>query len=235
MDCMPPMANDPLDDAALADLIACPTCDLLHVALIPKVGERATCRRCHSVLIAPRAGAYLQVVALALTVVILMIGATFFPFLDVNVSGVANASSVFDAALAFVDGGIMVALAVAVALLIVLIPVSRSLLVLYTVAPMALGRAPWPNAAGAFRLAENLRPWSMAEIFVLGCAVALVKVGDIARVGYGPAFWMFAALVVVIVLQDGLISRWMIWRDLDPANRAAKRLRRAPRSVRPPA
>ncbi|EKE45640.1 Paraquat-inducible protein A [Oceaniovalibus guishaninsula JLT2003] len=205
----------------LEDIIACPQCDTLHVARIPALGQRAICRRCGYVLIAPRRGAYLRTIALALTVTILMIGATFFPFLDVRVAGMSNASSLFDTALAFVDGGIMTALSVAVAALIVLIPVLRSLLVLYVVAPLAIDRAPLPQAAAAFRLSENLRPWSMAEIFVIGCAVALVKVGDLARVGYGPAFWMFAALVVVILLQESLISRWMIWRDLDPKNRPA--------------
>ena len=35
----------------------------------------------------------------------------------------------------------------------------------------------------AFRLAEALQPWSMAEIFVIGCAVALVKIADLAEHG----------------------------------------------------
>ena len=55
----------------------------------------------------------------------------------------------------------------------------------------------------------------MAEIFVIGVAVALVKISDLARVDYGPAFWMFAALVVVITIQDGYMCRWSIWKSLD--------------------
>ena len=54
----------------------------------------------------------------------------------------------------------------------------------------------------ALRLAEGLRPWSMAEVFAIGCAVSLVKIADLAHVSLGPAFWMFAALVVVTVAQD---------------------------------
>lgn len=199
----------------LDEMIACPQCDALYHARMPGEGERAVCLRCHTVLISTRRGAYLRVIALALAVMILMTGATFFPFLDVTVAGLSNKASVFDAAMSFMDGGWMVALSAATALLIVVIPVLRAFLVIYTLVPLVLDRPPLPAARRAFRWAEDLRPWSMAEIFVIGCAVALVKVADLAQVGFGPAFWMFAALVVVIVLQDNAMDKWTIWRSLD--------------------
>ncbi|WOI55617.1 paraquat-inducible protein A [Palleronia sp. LCG004] len=203
------------DQNHLSDLIACPQCDALYEAYEPGNGERFLCRRCHHTLIAPRNGAFVHVVALAVTVMILMIGATFFPFLGINAQGITNRASVFDAALAFLDGGWMVGLSFAVAALIILIPVLRAGLVIYVIAPLALGRAPLHGARKAFRWSEDLRPWSMAEIFVIGVAVALVKVSDLARVEYGPAFWMFAGLVVVIVLQDATMCRWTIWKTLE--------------------
>jgi paraquat-inducible protein A len=198
----------------IEDLIACPQCDALHAAVTPNSGERAVCVRCKTVLIQPRKGAGLRIIAMALAIMILMFGATFFPFLRVRVAGLTNASSVFDAALAFVDGP-MIALSVGVAMVIVLIPVLRAFLVIYVLAPVVFDRAPWPGASRAFRWAEELKPWSMAEIFVIGVAVALVKVSDLARVDYGPAFWMFAALVLVITFQDGYMCRWSIWKSLE--------------------
>lgn len=212
------MTDSPISAPDEGELIACPQCDAIYTAAAPGMGERAVCARCRTVLIAPKRGAFLRVIALAVTVMILMLGATFFPFLEVRVAGLSNASSVFDAALAFVDGP-MVALSVAVVALIVFIPVLRAMLVVYVLAPLVAGRAPLPAATRAFRWSETLRPWSMAEIFVIGVAVALVKVSDLARVDYGPAFWMFAALVVVNVLQDGYMCRWMIWKALDREGR----------------
>lgn len=219
-----PQLNEPVATTAAPkdgpeEWIACPQCDALFTATVPALGERACCTRCQTVLIAPRRGAFLRVIAFAITVMILMIGATFFPFLQVRVAGMRNAASVFDAVLAFVDGP-MVALSVAVAALIVLIPVMRAALVVYVLFPLTIGRAPYRGAAWAFRLAEVLRPWSMAEIFVIGCAVALVKISDLAHVDYGPAFWMFGSLVVVIGLQDSSMCRWTIWKALDPETRA---------------
>lgn len=199
----------------LNDLIACPQCDALHRAEMPPDGERARCRRCHAVLIAGREIAYARVIALAVTVVILMVGAIFFPFLSVHVAGLSNKSSVFGAALAFFDGSYMTALSLAVLAMIVAIPLLRAALVIYVLAPLTMNRPPWPGAIPAFRWSEDLRPWSMAEIFIIGVAVALVKIAELARVDYGPAFWMFAALVVVNMLQDGFISRWTIWKTLE--------------------
>jgi paraquat-inducible protein A len=200
--------------SAVEELIACPHCDALHHVELPQSGERAICRRCGTVLIAPRAGAYLHILLLAVTIMILMIGAIFFPFLELRAAGLHSHSSVFDAARAFAQGE-TAPLAVAVAALIVLIPIMRVMLLAYVLMPLVLGRRASRHAAVAFRLSEDLRPWSMAEIFVVGVAVALVKVADLAHVVLGPAFWMFAALVVVSVLQDTLMCRWSLWHTLE--------------------
>ena len=208
--------TDPAGLGPLDTLIACPRCDALYRIEVPEPGQRAVCRRCHTVLIAPRAGAFLHIVLLALTITILMFGAIFFPFLQLRVAGVTHATSVFDAALAFA-GGPMVALAVATAALIVLIPVLRVLLLVYVIGPLVIGRRALPRAAEAFRVADALKPWSMAEIFAIGTAVALVKITDLAEVQFGPAFWMFAGLVLVTVLHDGLMDRWSVWRALEEA------------------
>ena len=208
-------ATFPQLPAPVDELIACPQCDALHVARVPPEGQRAICRRCRAVLIAPRIGAYGRILMLAITVMILMFGATFFPFLQLRVAGLRSNASVFDAAHTFAEGT-MAPLAVAVVALIVLIPVLRVGLIVYVLAPLVAGRPPARHAAAAFRLSEDLKPWSMAEIFVIGVAVALVKLADLAQVVLGPAFWMFAALVVVTVLQDGFMCRWTIWRSLEP-------------------
>lgn len=198
----------------LTTLIACPQCDALYHAKSPAPGERAVCHRCHTVLIAPRRGAGARVIALAIASVILVFGALFFPFLQIRVAGFSSDATVLDAALAF-SGGPLVVLSLAVAALIVFLPLTRMLLTLYVLIPVVLDRPPARHAMRAFRLSEALRPWSMAEIFVIGCAVALVKIADLARVDIGPAFWMFIILVVLIVVQDTLMCRWSVWKSLE--------------------
>ena len=203
-----------LADARLDRLIACPVCDALHqMAEVPDGGQ-ARCRRCHAVLMAPRAGAMTQIVMLAATALVLMVAAVFFPFLELRAGTFVQRSSVFDAVLAFSDG-LLVPLSFAVAALIVVLPALRLSAILYTIGPMMIGHAPMPKAAQAFRLAEALKPWSMAEIFIVGVAVALVKVAGLAAVSMGPAFWAFVALVLITTFKDTFMCRLTIWKTLE--------------------
>lgn len=200
--------------ADLETLIACPHCDALYKATSPQPGERAVCSRCHTVLIAPRRGAGARVIALALASLIMVLGALFLPFLQIRVAGFSSDATVLDAALAF-SGGPLVVLSLAVAALIIFLPLTRLILTLYVLVPVVLDRPPARHAMQAFRLSEALRPWSMAEIFVIGCAVALVKIADLARVDVGPAFWMFIVLVILVIIQDTLMCRWSVWKSLE--------------------
>ncbi|QFT93671.1 Paraquat-inducible protein A [Roseovarius sp. THAF9] len=198
----------------LDDMIVCPQCDAAYSLRRPDVGERARCARCGTALITPRRKAGLQIIALSLTVAILIVAATVFPFLTITAAGTSNSVSILDAALAFSDGP-LIALSLATAALIVFVPLARVLLSMYVLVPIVLDRPPARGATQAFRLSEAMRPWSMAEIFAIGCAVALVKITDLADVGFGPAFWMFCALVFLVVVQDNFLCRWSVWNSLE--------------------
>jgi paraquat-inducible protein A len=198
----------------LDDLIVCPQCDAAYKLRKPEHGERAVCQRCHKVLIAPRRNAGMRIIAIGLAAVFLIIGAAVFPFLTIDAAGNKNAVSILDAALAF-SGGPMILLSFTTAALIVFIPLLRVLLILYVLLPVVLDSPPARHAIMAFRLSEAMRPWSMAEIFAIGCAVALVKVADLAQVGFGPAFWMFGILVALVIAQDSFMCKWSIWNSLE--------------------
>ena len=199
------------------ELIVCPQCDATYRLARPSHGERAVCQRCHKVLIAPRRKAGMQIIAVSLAVVILIVAATVFPFLQISAAGKSNAVSILDAALSFA-GGPLILLALLTAALIIFVPLLRMLLTLYVLVPVVLDRPPARHAIQAFRISEALRPWAMAEIFAIGCAVALVKIVDLAQVSFGPAFWMFGILVVLVVAQDSFMCKWSVWDSLEHPN-----------------
>lgn len=207
-----------LVDAPLETLIVCPVCDATYQLQRPEKGERAVCVRCHKVLIAPRTKAGMQIIALSIAVVVLIIAASVFPFLQISAAGRSNAVSILDAAFTFADGPLLV-LALFTAAFIIFVPLMRMLLTLYVLVPVVLDRPPARHAIVAFRWSEAMRPWSMAEIFAIGCAVALVKVADLATVSFGPAFWMFGVLVVLVIAQDGFMCRWSVWNSLEHPKR----------------
>ncbi|MEM6888454.1 MAG: paraquat-inducible protein A [Pseudomonadota bacterium] len=195
------------------DLIICPHCDAVYELRRPRNGEKAICQRCHTVLITPRRKAGLQIIAVSVAIVVLSVAAAVCPFLTIHAAGARNSVSIVDAALAF-ESGPLILLALVTASFILLVPLARVLLCLYVIVPLVLDRPPAPKAARAFRLAEDMRPWSMAEIFAIGCAVALVKITQLADVTLGPAFWMFTGLVVLVVVQDNFMCRWSVWNAL---------------------
>ncbi len=155
-----------------------------------------------------------RIAMLAGTSAILMIAAVFFPFLELTAAGMVQRSSVLDVVLVFADGP-FVGLAVAVAALIVVLPLARFLSLIYVLAPMGLGWRPAPYAIAVFRMAERIRPWSMAEIFIVGVAVALIKVAGLASLSLGPAFWAFVALVLITAVKDNFMCRLTIWKTLE--------------------
>lgn len=197
-----------------AGLIACPHCDALHVEEEITAGETARCIRCDTVLASPRAGAFVRLIALSFTTMVLMVGAVFFPFLEISRMGFGNATSLFGVALAFADG-ILLPLVLVILVTIVGLPVFRACLLLYTLLPLAQDRPAHRFAATAFRWSERLRPWSMAEIFVIGASVALVKIAGLANVHLGPAFWAFCALIFVNVISHRFMSQATIWDAIE--------------------
>lgn len=131
-------------------------------------------------------------------------------FLSLSGGGVGTEASALDAARALAQALTWPA-AVAIGAVIALLPVARSAALIYALLPVRLG---WPaprRAGAAIRLAALLRPWSMAEIFVIGVAVALVKVAGVANVTLGPAFWAFVLLAMVALAEDAVYCRRTVW------------------------
>lgn len=206
-------------------LIACPRCDALHVKEDLDDGETARCTRCGTVLARPRAGAFTQIIALAITTMVLMVAAIFFPFLEISRMGFGNATSLFGVAMAFSEG-ILAPLTVATLGMIVALPAIRAGLLVYTLWPLSRGRRAWRHAASAFRVSEFLKPWSMAEIFIIGTSIALVKVSGLANVSFGPAFWAFFGLIFVNIANHSFMCATTVWDAIEET-----RPRRRPRQV----
>lgn len=199
-------------------LVCCPICDALHD--IPEVEDdaRLRCIRCHSVIAVGRPEAILRIVVLASTSLILMSIVVFYPFLELRNGVFTSKASVFETVMSF-SQGIMAPLSIAVAFFVIILPVMRLGTLIWALGPLSIDRTPLPGASFALRWAEILKPWAMAEIFMVGVAVALVKLADLATLSMGPAFWSFASIVFITALQDTQMSKHSIWSALDTAKR----------------
>ncbi|MEM1149957.1 MAG: paraquat-inducible protein A [Pseudomonadota bacterium] len=215
------MPSDQTPIAAPEELIGCPNCDQLYRVRPIAARERATCERCHTVLISPRPAAFTEALAFSVANLVLVVAAVFYPFLEIEAGGFGNRVSLLDVATSF-GSGILVVVSVASVAMIVLVPLLRMALVAYVVAPLSQGMPPFRGAGGAFRLAQEMKPWAMTEIFAIGCAVALVKVAGLARLEFGIAFWMFIALSIIVLFVDRSICSWSIWTAIEADRREQK-------------
>ncbi len=211
------------------DLAACPSCDLLHRVPDLAVGEKAICARCGSLVAARRPQVFERLFAVALANMVLMGAALWFPFVTMSRSGIGREIRILDAPFALAEGPTAF-IALTVMANIALIPFLRSLTVAYVAAPVVFGFAPPARSAEALRLWSFLRPWSMAEIFMLGVAVSAIKLGSMARVSLGPGFWAFAALLPTLAFENMIFHSPSIWREIRLRRRrvaAAARLARS--------
>jgi paraquat-inducible protein A len=218
------MKPTPAAERLLADgspeLIACTICDALHEVpeSIPE-GGRIRCTRCGSTLLRGPSGAIDRVLAAAMGTVVLVLSALFFPFLQISASGFTSATTLIGTAFAF-DQGFTAPLAIVLILLIIVLPLVRASALTYALMPIRLGRPPHPGTKKAFRIASHLKPWSMAEVFTVGVAVALVKIGGLAKVGLGPAFWELIFIVLIVALEMASLSEKTVWRIIDQKSRS---------------
>ncbi len=161
----------------------------------------------------PERRAGLRLLLMTLISAVLIFGAVTLPFITIKRFWITSDTTLIGTALAF--EGPMLILSLTVLAVILILPALRLGLSAYVLLPVVFGKPAWTGAHTAFRWTEALRPWSMAEIFVIGCGVALAKIAAMAEVTFGPAFYMFAAAVVLIWIQDRMICRHSVWQALD--------------------
>jgi len=219
------MSIDPR--VALDDLVACPGCDLLHRRARLALGEQARCRRCRSVLLTRKPRTVERTLALCLGGIVFLLLSLTLPFLALSRSGIESRISVLDAVRSLWTSDLRW-LGLLTLALIVVFPLARLVLLAWVmIGVRASGLPDDARTAGrgsprhgtlrrrAFRWAIRLEPWAMADVFMIGVAISLVKLGSVARLEVGLAFWALCALIVTTVLVERVLCKDTVWRYLD--------------------
>ncbi|MBI4881223.1 MAG: paraquat-inducible protein A [Planctomycetes bacterium] len=194
-------------------LVACPDCDLLQRPAALAAGEAARCGRCGARLYERKENSLSRTLALALAALILFAIANLCPFMTLSLEGRSQECTIFSGVTGLAREG-MGTLALLVFLVSVLVPFLRIAGLLHALALLRLapGRG---RAAFSFRWIHALRPWGMLEILLLAGLVALVKLGDVARIEPGAAFWAFCALILVNAAAAATLDPALVWRGLE--------------------
>jgi paraquat-inducible protein A len=93
----------------------------------------------------------------------------------------------------------------------VLVPLAQILIFLYVLVPLR-GKRRVPGQHALFRILTPLRPWAMAEIFMLGALVALVKLAAMADVEPRIALASYGLLMFTLAALTSMTPSEQIWK-----------------------
>lgn len=176
-------------------------------------GTQARCERCEHVVFTNKAHSIDRALAASLAGIVLLIVSLWLPFLALSRSGFESQISVLDAVSALWLSD-MRWLAIFSLGFIVLLPLVRLSFIAWVLWQLRLDKPARPAMRWAFRWAEFLEPWAMAEIFMVGVVVSLVKISSIAALTVGLAFWSLLALIAVTTLVSVVLCRDTVWQRL---------------------
>lgn len=195
-----------------SDWIICEHCDAVYAPVPLLSGQKSLCLRCGGVLERGHGFNIQQLFALSVTALILFLFANIFPVISISLKGLGNAATLWESVQALAEGQITLIAAVA-GLCIILAPGLQIVLLCWLLSYANLGlRA--PGFRLCMRTLEQLRPWSMLEVCLLGIMVAIVKLGGMLSVHPGLGLWALAMLTVLIILISGKSIR-RLWTELE--------------------
>jgi paraquat-inducible protein A len=194
--------------------ISCPGCGLLQRATDCTGTELAFCSRCGTPLV-HRAGKNLDVaLACAFATLLLLVPASFEPFLTTSAFGVTRTSILPSSILVLWQEGWPL-LAFVFLLFVLLFPPMRFAALAAVLGALRLGVRPrWLGSV--FRLANALQTWAMLDVFFLGMAVAYARlhVSILVTIDAGAA--CFVAAAVLSLIARAALDKKQVWRLIAP-------------------
>lgn len=180
-----------------SEAVGCSQCDWVSQRVPLSENEIAECPRCGHFLESGSKTSSVKLVALSMAALLLLLASVSVDFIRYSTAGVEQSMTLMDAAwqLSHLHEKV---LAVLVLLTVILIPFLylSSLIWLY-----GTRQNSGKNEVNRYvlRMAVHLKPWLMADVFLLGTLVALVKISSLADVRLLEGFWSFSGFVVLLL------------------------------------
>ena len=201
------------EDISLNDAyVVCPACDAMWDKPALQNDERARCGRCEDVIYEKKSLSWERVKPELLAAIILYVAAIHFPFLGLEEAGLKNEISVINTPGALWASNMHV-LAIVVFVFMLAFPILRIGLLIGLIVSLSYFKRSNLSAL-ILRLYLKLAPWAMAEIFVIGVVVSLVKLGSVATISIGIAFWAMIGFVCVLALISSHLCQDSVWEQL---------------------
>ncbi|WP_193091698.1 paraquat-inducible protein A [Halomonas colorata] len=194
-------------------LRACHECDWISALPPLGSGEKASCPRCSHVLVKRHRYSAQRSMALAIAALIALIVAVSFPFVSFNVSGVGNRIELSQTATTLIAFHQPV-VAIIVIMTIAVLPAVYLLSVIWLQFGLLHGK-PLAFSRDIARSLAHLTPWMMADVFIIGALVSLIKVAGMAEIELGISFWAFCVFAILLLMTTQSIDADWMWFSLE--------------------
>lgn len=165
---------------------------------VPLLAEReeADCPRCGTTVAKRFRGGWRRVAAFASISLVALFVALAFGYLSMGGASGESSSTVIGIAWGMASERPL--LGAIVGLFFVGIPVVQCLSI-FGLSVAFLQGHPSLRWARVADLIEHLQPWCMADVFLVGTLVSLIKIASLADVSFGLSFWAFVVFVIYLV------------------------------------
>jgi paraquat-inducible protein A len=198
-------------------VIVCHACDLAHRFDKIASAARVRCVRCRAELYRTSAASIDTAIALAASALVLFILANAYPLVALRVNGATRFATLIGAVLGMFSQG-YAAMGVLVAFTAVLVPLFQILAFLYVLVALRLRRSV-PGHSALFRVLAALRPWAMAEVFLLAALVAMVKLAAQAEVIPRVALGAYGLLMFTLTALNAIVPVEQFWQWIERSSR----------------
>ncbi|WP_016956828.1 paraquat-inducible protein A [Catenovulum agarivorans] len=198
----------------MRNLIACEHCDLLMEYPVLNHAQQAHCLRCGNLLMSRPKHSLQLTLSFITASIILFMAANFFPMISAEEAGFKNQMRLLEAAYAFFAYGEWL-LGFIVFCVVLLLPFTIMLLIVYLLLPMIFYRRLMPKTNFVARLVFSLQKWSMVDVYLVAMLASITKLTSMVTIELGVGIWAYIAFSLCLSAALANLDKQRFWRYLD--------------------
>lgn len=210
-------------ETAPEQILICHECENRVQLPLLKHKQKALCPRCGFKLTQVHNTSQQRIIAFSCAGLIFLGLSIPFEFLGFSASGRSQSIDIPASIQILVEQDYL-ALAIIQLLAIVVLPGFIMLALLYLLVPLQFKQHP-PKGEQVLKFVYLLLPWSMAEIFLVGVLVSLIKISSMADIEVGLSFYAYIAFTLCLTSTVLHMDKYQLSQALKVSLHESRRLR----------
>lgn len=177
---------------------------------LPLLGHKqaAVCPQCGFQLTVYHHNVSQRIIALATTSLIFLLASLPFEFLSFSASGQYQSIDILGSLWILVEKDYAL-LASVEAIAVLILPAFVLFGLLYLLVPLSFNLRP-KKADWILKVLFKLLPWTMAEIFLIGVLVSLIKIVSLADIGLGLSFYAYLVFTIFMTITLLYVDKYQL-------------------------